>query len=554
MPGILFRHIFVELVKVLVVTTAVLVTVIAFGAAIKPLAENLLSPADLLRYILYATIPMMQFALPFAAAFAGTIVYHRLSTDNEIVAMAACGISYRRIMLPAVMLGVVLTGAMLVLVDVGVPTFWQALKRIAARDSMRLLAAQVARGEAFVPEFSDMEIYADEAILTDAPTDTGAAQRLLLVGVAAVRFDQAAAPVTEFTAQSATVDVHRVGENSFLKPVLSNATVFNRGDNSIAKATIVRPEAVDLGRSFEQGPKGMSFAQLWALRTDQSEFAPIVALRETLLGSLDSVDAWRWIADTIASGQPLILQGTGDAESIEYEVLAGGLDGTTLRPRADGSVTIRQSHRGPDGPQLRAEITAPSATLSLGEVRADGTGRFDVLAESALVRDPRAGGRGVQRRMALRELQPVGLAAVDRAGLGSAELVTVSRQELGRIKAGPVDAIGAAVAANASELATQLGKLQDEIIARIVQRTSQAMTAFLMLLTGAVLAVLLRQRTPLFVYLLAFIPAIIDILLISGGEQMLRRGFSPAALVVAFGGNAVLGLVCLWGAWRVGKH
>ena len=126
---ILFRHIFLELVKVLVVTTSVLVTVIAFGAAIKPLSENLLGPLDLLRYILLATVPMLQFALPFSAAFAGVVVYHRLTIDNEIVAMAASGIPYRRVLMPAVALGLVLT------VVIDQPTLRPARRRSWSRAS-----------------------------------------------------------------------------------------------------------------------------------------------------------------------------------------------------------------------------------------------------------------------------------------------------------------------------------------------------------------------------------------------------------------------------------
>ena len=105
MPWILWRHLLSELLKVLLLTASVIVVVVAFGAAIKPLAESSIGPGSVLKYIALATIPMMQFALPFAAGFAATIVIHRFAADNELVAMAASGPLERRRQRPSALLG-----------------------------------------------------------------------------------------------------------------------------------------------------------------------------------------------------------------------------------------------------------------------------------------------------------------------------------------------------------------------------------------------------------------------------------------------------------------
>jgi hypothetical protein len=76
-----------------------------------------------------------------------------------------------------------------------------------------------------------------------------------------------------------------------------------------------------------------------------------------------------------------------------------------------------------------------------------------------------------------------------------------------------------------------------DIVAREVQRINQSNAAPLMLLLGAVLAIRLRGANPLQIYLLAFIPSIIDILLISGGEQMLKEATSAAGVFVCSSGN-----------------
>ncbi|MFN9125674.1 MAG: LptF/LptG family permease, partial [bacterium] len=101
MPRILFRHIVADLLRVMLLTASVLVTVIAFGAAIRPIMQNLFGPEDLLQFVALASVPMLQFALPFAGAFAGTIVYARLTSENEVLAMSAAGLAYRKVLLPA---------------------------------------------------------------------------------------------------------------------------------------------------------------------------------------------------------------------------------------------------------------------------------------------------------------------------------------------------------------------------------------------------------------------------------------------------------------------
>ena len=58
MPWLLYRYILRELLKVFALTASVLVLIIAFGAAIKPLAgDDLIGPAQTAKYILLAIDP-----------------------------------------------------------------------------------------------------------------------------------------------------------------------------------------------------------------------------------------------------------------------------------------------------------------------------------------------------------------------------------------------------------------------------------------------------------------------------------------------------------------
>jgi hypothetical protein len=93
-----------------------------------------------------------------------------------------------------------------------------------------------------------------------------------------------------------------------------------------------------------------------------------------------------------------------------------------------------------------------------------------------------------------------------------------------------------------------------DIVARIVQRINQSLSAPLMIVLGAVLAVALRGTNPLQVYLLSFLPAILAILLVSGGEQMLKEKTSLLGILVASLGNIGLLSMIALAVRKVARH
>ena len=93
-----------------------------------------------------------------------------------------------------------------------------------------------------------------------------------------------------------------------------------------------------------------------------------------------------------------------------------------------------------------------------------------------------------------------------------------------------------------------------EVIARIVHRSAQSMTGFLLLMLGAVLAVFYRSAMPLTVYLLAFLPSVLDLLMISGGEQMIKYGDPVAGTLLAFSGNFLLLVLIIGISWRLSRN
>ncbi|MFM8872271.1 MAG: LptF/LptG family permease [Phycisphaerales bacterium] len=181
-PWILWRHVAWEVFRTFVVTTSIIVTVIAFGAAAKPLADNSIGADTVLKYVSLAMVPMLQYAMPFAAGFAATLAMHRFATDNEVTAMSAVGMSTRMVLAPVFLLGLPLFAVMLVLVMYLIPHFWLRMQELATADATQMLVASIERGQALKAD--RLMIYADSVREAEAPE--GVRRRLHLEGVAAV--------------------------------------------------------------------------------------------------------------------------------------------------------------------------------------------------------------------------------------------------------------------------------------------------------------------------------------------------------------------------------
>ncbi|MGA1265604.1 MAG: LptF/LptG family permease [Phycisphaerales bacterium] len=273
MPWILWRHLIGELLKVVLLTASVIVVVVAFGAAIKPLAENSLGPGSVLKYVALAMVPMLQFALPFAGGFAATIVLHRFAADNELVAMSASGLRHRVIMTPVVAVGVALLVVMLWLVDSVVPRFWGLMRETVAQDATAVFVAAVERGEAL--DAGDMVIYADSVEVQDAPADSGAARRLVLTGVAAIQRGKAGESGVEFVGERAVVDVHFRDGATVMKMAMSNGTGFRADEGTVAFVPRATPDAVELGRAEDRDARSTPTRELRRVRRNLDAEQPI---------------------------------------------------------------------------------------------------------------------------------------------------------------------------------------------------------------------------------------------------------------------------------------
>ncbi len=541
MPGLLTRYMAGELLKTILITTTVLVAVIAFGTAIKPLSRNLLGGSDILKYVLFAMVPMMEYALPFAAGFGSTLVMHRFAGDNEILAMNSCGLSPRRIFRPVFILAAVLLLVMLALVEFLVPVFWSRMESLLAHDVTRLLASSVERGEAFT--LGDTRIYADEVLVQEAPEGTQADTRLVMVGVAALQVDEKGRPETEFTAEYATMDLYRMDGRSILKLVLGDATVFRSGDGSLVRVPTAEPRAIDLGRGFRLGVKMLTLPEMFEVQAAPAEYPNLRPNIDGMRQLLVRAGSIQHLAEQLDAGGQVELEDAGrnqtwrivSAESVRRNGGVFTLEAPVIERIEDASAPQRTR----------------ASSLVITEAWRDGRMIFDVeLTMPESIDDSSIA--GIRWPTEIRSLTLPVADAPRFLDETPTEIVSAARSLDGTEIGFPKLARQITNSLKSFDIGVQ--RLLWDIGGRMQQRMAQACTGPLLFILGAILAIRLRSSPPLTVYVIAFIPAILDIVLISGGEQSLRRGPTPAGYLLIWSGNLILGGSCIVAWWRLRRN
>jgi len=540
MPWLLHRYILGELLRNIALAGGVLVTVIAFGAAIKPLAAGMLAPADVAKYVALAMVPMLQFALPFAAGFGSTMVLHRLTIDNEVQAAALSGISYRRLLLPVFALGFVISLIMLGLVHFVIPSFWVQMQYLATRDATRVLQTAVERGEAFA--FGDLQIFAERMTMLEPPPGTAVKARMRLEKVAAAQLDRDRQIATDVTAEVAIADIYEIGGDDFLHLAMTNAVWFDAENNRLAGAERVQTkDPIPLPNRFASETKFMSLPRLYETREDPDSFHNIIEKKNILAGELEQRETWNNLESGIAESAELVL--TSMDKRLRYIIRAERLRRGVLDSGGGRPIVVEEL----DGEIIRRRIEAQSGELGLFASTEFMMSFNLVLTDCRITNfvDGRAQSQAFeQREHLLFDLVPESAGmAVDASSLSSEELL---------IRAANFD--DDRVRRDARELREELVQLDREISARISQRNALSATALLLLLLGALLATVMRSAQPLTIYLLAFLPSIGAILVISGGEQMMRDGQLAGGLAVMWSGNGLLLFISTLSFVRLSRH
>src|SRR3954469_17027294 len=145
MSRTLFWYILKDLLRIFFLTSGVISGIMSFGGLLRPLTEHGLDVGQVGKMLSYFMPAMSTYSLPIAALFATTMVYGRLSADNEIVACRAAGISHLAIAFPAFILGIFVSLISLVLLCFLVPSCMLKAEKVIFSNVAQIVANSIER-------------------------------------------------------------------------------------------------------------------------------------------------------------------------------------------------------------------------------------------------------------------------------------------------------------------------------------------------------------------------------------------------------------------------
>lgn len=239
MSRTLFFYIFKDLLKIFFLTSGALAGIMSFGGLLRPLTEHGLDASQAATMLSYFMPAMTTYSLPIAALFATTMVYGRLSADNELTACRAAGISYRSIAMPAVVLGLTVAIVSLLFLCFIVPVFTLKVERVIYSNLAQLIANQIERTHQI--KFDKTTIFAQEAAVDQPDPAYPNEQRVTLGGLMIVALekeettdkkkeDRLNIPRAFYLARRATVFIrpNKTGDEFTLEARLEGGSMFPR--------------------------------------------------------------------------------------------------------------------------------------------------------------------------------------------------------------------------------------------------------------------------------------------------------------------------------------
>lgn len=567
-PRTLWIHLTLELWRLILLSTGVVLVVICFAASVKPLSDGLLQPLDTPLFMLLAMPPMLAYALPFAAGFAATMVYHRHTQENAVLAAHAGGISHHALVAPALATAIFLTGVMGVMNEQVIPRFLNSMEVLVARDVQRIITRSVDNGEPI--RFGNVALHAASATSLGPDRSVGAYERIRLREVALVRTERVApteedpdAPTmkveSELTATEAIVWLFRAEaiadenepttQSGTLAFIDLAETVGRRGrDVPIARAQRFRTGPYVIGGTFENNIKYMTYRDIRSVPDNPERMDFIQSRKRELAFHLARLEALEAIDEQLrAEGGVRLRDQLGRTLLISGEAL-------TPRPRGHlveqpGGAPVRVERFDPEGRTVRWE-----ADRAFFDASVEGDREFrsleltlSLMGASAVTGD-QLGAAGKRDQLDFPALTLWFDPTADFMELPIPDLLAEADRRIGAETWGAGTLVGPR-----NELEGRVVQLGEEVFSKIHERAALSVSVIVVMMAGTIAAMRLRHSDPLAVYLLSFIPALAILASVSGGQHMLyRQGLE--GLMVLWGGIVVMGALTIVGYRGLVRH
>jgi lipopolysaccharide export LptBFGC system permease protein LptF len=158
------RYVFRELLRVFLLALVALTLILSLGGILQPVQEYGAGPKQVV-YLMFYFLPItLTFVLPMAALFAGSLVYGRLTSDNELDACRASGISVLTMIYSGLLLAIIVAAANLFLSFYVTPTFVHLAEKSLKADAKQMLFRNIQTKGFYPLNYDDnlILIYADD--------------------------------------------------------------------------------------------------------------------------------------------------------------------------------------------------------------------------------------------------------------------------------------------------------------------------------------------------------------------------------------------------------
>ena len=550
---------FADLGVLTLITTCAVVVITSLGTTLQPLTDGALGAGDVVMFAMLACVPMLSYALPFAAGFASTLVYHRIAADNEALAAHAGGVSHRALLAPALAMGILLACGLGLLNERVIPAFLQHMARLITDDLAKVLINDVDRGRpAMIGSDPHRTIlYADRAQRVPPDPASGAVDQVLFTGFFVLQLDADHRPVQELSAEFATLWLY---PTDILGDKVDDAGRLGRTDDA-SVAVIQLKNAVGADPSgiggfreettfafrvpniFRDKPKFLAYTPLRRLHDHPEDMNWVDAERRALAGAMSRVGLMDAIGASIkATGAVTLLDSEGRpvtirAGGVTPDAAAGGL--RLLPTGARNGVLASHIRAGTTG-DVVLETLAQDAALSPGEA-ASGAASLTLELRRARTREV-SDGKDFNAYPERTVRTITGLIAPPQLngsflGFSAPDLL---HQAVTRVP----ERDDPQVVQRAEALAKSVAFVRRDVLAKSHERFAMAASCMVLVVTGAVVALRRSGSTPLAVYVWTFIPALGSLVTISGGHQMTRTVGAPGLLLL-WGGVLVLAVYTL---------
>ncbi|MFP4354094.1 MAG: LptF/LptG family permease [Phycisphaerae bacterium] len=524
-----------DLAKILLLTLIVLTLVMSLAGIVEPLRKQGLS-GDQAVQIFGLLVPIMvSLTLPIAALFAATMVYGRLSQDNELLACRASGVSTLAMLRPGLVLGLVVAVVSMALSNFVSPALASFLEKKIEGDIKGILAYEIRTEGYFETSSMPYILHAKEAqVLPDG--------RLRLEGMVGVDTSNPD-DVAILAAETAVVDFRQVNNRTYAGITMTNFSALDSLTGRIQNIARGRSEELPpLPSLVREKPALYDWHRLLAILEDPARHGEVQQKLQQFRREIRHSEVLEDIAAVIRTRrnyqklQKMVEPENEPPYVLEYQLKGGDpkwTDKGTLRLEST-EPTNRVVLRVVRGNEITLLYTADSATLSADWRALEQESYLSILLEGNV--SVSTGGEG----MALsRESHRIVGIPLPQGRLNDDE---ASPTELGQILAEPARFTSdPKLIAQINDLReNRVPKLRRETLGEIHSRLAYGVGCFLMVAFGAALGIVFRGGQVISAFALSLIPAATLIVVITMGKQLLSQEINPLQGVGAIWSGVLL--------------